>query len=104
MIWGDKIADDRGLMEAFEWDENKAQDNLIKHGISFEEASTVFEDLNGITLEDTEHSFQEVRYIEIGQSDRNRLLLVSYTERGTRFRIISARPCTPREARLYDPS
>ncbi len=91
-------------MEAFEWDDTKTQQNLIKHGISFEEASTVFEDLNGITLEDPEHSFQEVRYIVIGKSDRNRLLLVSYTERSTRFRIISARPCTPREARLYDPS
>jgi uncharacterized protein len=91
-------------MEIFEWDETKAQSNLVKHGMSFEEASTVFEDRNGITLEDIPHSFQEVRYIEIGQSDRNRLLLVSYTERESRFRIISARHCTPREARLYDPS
>jgi uncharacterized protein len=91
-------------MEAFEWDGNKAQQNLIKHGISFEEAATVFEDLNGITLEDPEHSFQELRYIEIGQSDRNRLLLVSYTERTPHFRIISARTCTSTEARLYDPS
>jgi uncharacterized protein len=91
-------------MEPFEWDEDKAQRNLIKHGVSFEEAATVFEDFNAVTIEDTEHSFQEMRYIEVGVSDRNRLLLVSYTERETRLRIISARPCTSREARLYDPS
>jgi uncharacterized protein len=92
----------------FEWDDNKADRNLNKHGISFEEASTVFEDPNGVTIADTEHSFQELRYIEIGFSDRNRLLLVVYTDRETYFRIISARPCTAREANLYylyyDPS
>jgi uncharacterized protein len=91
-------------MEPFEWNETKAQHNLIKHGVSFEEASTVFEDLNSVTIEDTKHSFQELRYIDVGLSDRRRLLLVSYTERETRIRIISARPCTTREARLYDPS
>jgi uncharacterized protein len=91
-------------MEPFEWDETKAQRNLIKHGVSFEEAATVFEDHNAVTIEDTAHSFQELRYIDIGLSDRHRLLLVSYTERATRIRIISARPCTTREARLYDPS
>jgi uncharacterized protein len=57
-----------------------------------------------VTIEDTEHSFQEMRYIEIGVPNRNRLLLVSYTERETRLWIISARRCTSREARLYDPS
>jgi uncharacterized protein len=90
-------------MEPFEWDEDQAQRNLIKHGVSFEEAATVFEDLNVVTFEDTDHSFQELRYIDIGLSDRYRLLLVSYTDRETSIRIISARPCTPREARLYDP-
>ncbi len=64
----------RKLMDLFEWDKNKAQSNFIKHGVSFEEAEC------------------------------DRLLLVSYTERGNRIRIISARPCTSQEARLYDPS
>jgi uncharacterized DUF497 family protein len=56
-------------MEPFEWDETKAQRNLIKHGVSFAEAATVFEDLNAVTIEDTEHSFQELRYIDIGLSE-----------------------------------
>jgi uncharacterized protein len=91
-------------MEPFEWDENKAQRNFIKHGVSFEEASTVFEDTDAVTFEDTEHSFEELRYINIGLSECNRLLLVVYTERGNCIRIISARSCTAQEARLYDPS
>ncbi len=91
-------------MGSFEWDENKAQINFTKHGVSFEEASTVFEDTDAETFEDTEHSFEELRYIDIGLSKYNRLLLVVYAERGNRIRIISARPCTSQEARLYDPS
>jgi uncharacterized protein len=86
----------------FEWDENKANANFRKHGVSFEEAETVFLDSNTVTLSDITHSVTEERYIDIGLSSKGRLLLVSYTERGSRIRIISSRLCTAREARLYD--
>lgn len=86
----------------FEWDVNKAKSNLNKHGVSFEEAETVFDNYGSITFEDLEHSFEELRYIEIGFSANGRLLLIVYTERGDRIRIISARPCTGNERKLYD--
>ena len=60
----------------FEWDEQKADRNAIKHGVSFEEAKTVFADLNSMTIDDLEHSIEEDRYIDIGTSDRGRLLVV----------------------------
>ena len=60
----------------FEWDEQKADLNAIKHGVSFEEAKTVFADLNSMTIDDLEHSIEEDRYIDIGTSDRGRLLVV----------------------------
>ncbi|HEY9640559.1 MAG TPA: BrnT family toxin [Coleofasciculaceae cyanobacterium] len=88
----------------FEWDDNKSDRNFKKHGVRFEEATTVFLDPNAVTLSDTLHSTEEDRYIEIGLSSRGRLLLVVYAERGSRIRIISSRLCTPREARFYDPS
>jgi hypothetical protein len=88
----------------FEWDVNKADRNLIKHGVTFEEAETVFDDLNSATLEDPTNAFEELRYIDIGFSAQGRLLLVVYTERGSRIRIISARPCTAQERKFYDPS
>jgi uncharacterized protein len=86
----------------FEWDDNKAKRNLKKHGVSFQEASTVFDDAYSVTLEDLEHSFEELRYIEIGFSENDRLLLVVYTERGSQIRIISARSCTGNERKIYD--
>lgn len=61
----------------FEWDENKAQNNIKKHGVSFEEASTVFADLLSLTIPDPSHSTDEERYIIVGESHRNRLLVVS---------------------------
>ncbi|NJL39963.1 MAG: BrnT family toxin [Leptolyngbyaceae cyanobacterium RM2_2_4] len=89
-------------MQLFEWDEQKSDRNFSKHGIRFEEAETVFLDPNSITLFDITHSIEENRYIDIGFSFEGRLLLVVYTERNSRIRIISARLCTDKEARLYD--
>ena len=86
----------------FEWDENKGESNFQKHGVRFEEATTVFADPDLVTLFDTKHSADEERYINIGFSNRGRLLVVVHTMRSSQIRIISSRPCTFREARLYD--
>jgi hypothetical protein len=86
----------------FEWDTQKADSNIKKHGINFEEASTVFGDYLSLTYPDTAHSIQEERYILIGLSDKNRILIVSHTQRGERIRIISARPATKRERDFYE--
>jgi uncharacterized protein len=88
----------------FEWDEQKADRNVIKHGVDFAEAKTVFADINSITIDDLEHSIEEDRYIDIGISDRGRLLVVVYTERGNSIRIISSRCATNREIRIYEQS
>ena len=88
----------------FEWDEQKADRNEIKHGVNFAEAKTVFADLNSITIDDFEHSIEEDRYIDIGISDRGRLLVVIYTERGDSIRIISSRCATNQEIRIYEQS
>ena len=73
------------IME-FEWDRNKAERNLIKHGVSFNEAKTVFDDLLYVDFYDPSHSDNEDRYLIIGESERGRLLIVSYTERGNKNR------------------
>jgi uncharacterized DUF497 family protein len=86
----------------FEWDPNKAARNLQKHGVSFEEAATVFRDDLSITATDPDHSAEEERYITVGLSGHNRLLMVSHTERGDSVRIISARELTPRERKQYE--
>ena len=86
----------------FESDPNKARENCTKHRVSFEEAATVFFDPLEVTVYDPDHSIDEDRYISIGQSTFDRLLVVSYTERGTTIRIISARTATPRERREYE--
>ena len=88
----------------FEWNENKASANVQKHGIQFDEAKTVFNDPNSITIPDTEHSLDEARYIDIGFSAQGRLLVVVYTERGSKIRIISSRQATATEARIYGQS
>lgn len=86
----------------FEWDDNKARRNLEKHGVSFEEAQTVFVDpLAGIRA-DPDHSFGEVREIITGHSEAGRLLLVSFTQRGEAIRIINARPATRSERKHYE--
>lgn len=86
----------------FEWDERKARDNLRKHGVSFEEASTVFADPLSSTIADEEHSAMEERSVIIGESNRLRLLVVVFTDRDERIRIISARLPTRRERRDYE--
>ena len=86
----------------FEWDESKAQQNTEKHGVSFEEASTVFGDPFSRTIFDAEHSVNEERYIDIGRSSQDRMLVVAYTEREDRIRIVSARVATTRERRNYE--
>ena len=86
----------------FEWDEEKAKANLKKHRVSFEEATTVFIDPFSMTIPDPDHSMDEQRYIDIGTSDNDRVLVVVYTERGLNTRIISCRKATPSERKLYE--
>ncbi|MEG4803956.1 BrnT family toxin [Microcoleus sp. ARI1-B5] len=86
----------------FEWDENKAAANQSKHGVSFEEAKTVFDDRLYVDFYDPDHSDEEDRYIIIGASRRGRLLIVSYTERGDAIRLISAREVTRGEREVYE--
>lgn len=86
----------------FEWDPAKAAENLAKHGVSFAEAATVFRDPLSVTGSDPDHSFDEERFITFGVSIRGRLLVVAYTERGDIIRIISARPVTAGERKIYE--
>jgi len=86
----------------FEWDEDKAAGNLKKHKVSFTEAATVFGDPLSITFPDPDHSVDEDRFITIGTSDRDRVLVVSHTDRDDRIRIISARKATRRERKVYE--
>jgi uncharacterized DUF497 family protein len=88
----------------FEWDSAKAASNLAKHGVSFREALTVFEDPLAVIFEDEEHSRGELREIIIGHSDQSRLLLACFTERSGKVRIINARPATRRERDHYEKS
>jgi len=86
----------------FEWDKAKAAANLRKHKIGFDEAQTVFADDLSITVTDVEHSAVEERLMIIGKSHRQRLIVVVYTERSRRIRLISARKATRRERRQYE--
>jgi uncharacterized DUF497 family protein len=86
----------------FEWDPNKAAQNLRKHNVTFEEAATVFRDDLSITIPDPDHSMEEERFITVGLSSQNRLLMIAHVERGDCIRIISARELTPRERRQYE--
>jgi len=86
---------------SFEWDEEKAKANLKNHRVSFEEATTVFSDPFSITIPDPDHPTEQ-RYIDIGNSDRGRVLVVVYTERGATIRIISCRKAKPTERRRYE--
>jgi uncharacterized DUF497 family protein len=89
-------------MLEFEWDPDKAASNAAKHGVSFEEAATVFGDPLSLTAYDPDHSQDEDRFITMGSSVDNRLLLVSHTDREDRIRIISARLATRRERKAYE--
>lgn len=86
----------------FEWEQRKAAANLRKHGVSFEEAATVFEDDLSLTGADPDHSVGEHRYITFGISAQRRLLVVSDTECGDRIRVLSARPATKPERKIYE--
>ena len=86
----------------FEWDEDKAASNLAKHGVSFDEAKTVFEDPLFLDYYDPDHSNDEHRFIIVGQSWEGRLLMVSYTERADAVRLISSRATTSEERRFYE--
>ena len=88
----------------FEWDAQKAAINKNKHGVSFEEASTVFGDPLSLTIDDPLHSINEERFIIIGKSCQQRTLIVVHTERGNKIRIISARLATSREKKTYEES
>jgi len=85
-----------------EWDPVKAESNLRKHGVSFEEAASVLSDTLSITLPDPDHSREEERFLLLGQAATGRFLIVAITERGDTVRIISARTMTPRERRVYE--
>lgn len=86
----------------FEWDESKAATNLRKHGIAFDEAKTVFLDRFALTAYDEKHSDDEDRYVIMGVSNRFRLLMVSFTERGHEIRLISARIASTKERKDYE--
>jgi uncharacterized protein len=90
------------VLEGFEWDPDKAEANLQKHGVSFYEAATAVLDELAQVREDEIHSEEEIRYILIGRSFRGRTLVVAHAVRGDRVRIISARVATPAETRAYE--
>ncbi|KOR29029.1 hypothetical protein TI03_03340 [Achromatium sp. WMS1] len=86
----------------FEWNPQKAEINSKKHGVSFEEASSVFGDTLSVTYPDPEHSMNEERFVMIGLSSKQQVLVISHMYRGKTVRIISARPATKREQRFYE--
>jgi uncharacterized protein len=88
----------------FEWDENKALTNRAKHGVTFEEAATVFGDPLSLTISDPAHSQTEDRFIILGTSHNGKLLVVVHTERDDSIRIISARRATRKERKNYEES
>ena len=86
----------------FEWDADKARSNERKHGVSFDEAATVFADRFSLNMPDPSHSDEEQRFLVLGRSIRARLLVVAYAERGPRTRLITARKASPTERRRYE--
>ena len=86
----------------FEWDAAKAQSNLSKHAVAFEEALTVFDDPLSTTVVDPDHSLSEERLVIFGRSNYGRVLAVMHTERGTRIRVISDREATRLERGAYE--
>jgi uncharacterized protein len=86
----------------FEWDPKKARLNLKKHGVSFDEAATVFYDPLSATFYDPDHSEGEQRLITVGVSSQNHLLVVAHTERVSVVRIINARPATAHERKKHE--
>jgi uncharacterized DUF497 family protein len=86
----------------FEWDPKKSEGNLKKHGVTFQEAATVFGDPLAITFNDPDHSEEEERCLTFGLSLQNRLVVVSHTERANKTRIISARLMDRKEKVIYE--
>jgi uncharacterized DUF497 family protein len=86
----------------FAWDEKKAASNISKHGISFEEAATVFGDPLSDTFPDPDHSLEEHRFVIIGSSESGKILVVAHTDDGELVRIISAREVTHEERKSYE--
>ena len=86
----------------FEWDRRKAERNLRKHGVSFDEAVTVFADPFELTVDDPDHSLDEDRFVSVGRSAFDRLLVVGYSERGSKIRLIFARRATMPERFDYE--
>jgi uncharacterized DUF497 family protein len=89
------------MLHGFEWDPAKAESNLSKHGVSFEQAATVFDDPLSRTIPDPEHSEVEDRFLTVGRSASDDLLVVCHCERRERIRIINAQPAEPHECRDY---
>ena len=88
----------------FAWDEKKAATNLAKHGVSFEDAATVFGDPLSGTFDDPDHSAEERRFVIIGMSENGRMLIVAHTDEGDVVRLISAREPTRGEREFYEES
>ena len=86
----------------FEWDPEKAKANARKHGVEFGEAMTVFGDPLEVTIADPDHSEDEQRFLSIGTSTAGRLVVVAYTERAGRTRLINAREASPQEREHYE--
>jgi hypothetical protein len=86
----------------FEWDEVKARENARKHKVTFEEAVSVFTDPFLLTFPDEKHSETEDRFVSIGRSERERVLLVVHTDRGDAIRLISCRKATSAERKTYE--
>ena len=86
----------------FEWDGTKAGANARKHGVRFEEAATAFGDSLSVTVSDPGHSLDEDRFLLLGMTRRNRLVVVSHTERADTIRLISARVATAKERKGYE--
>lgn len=91
-------------MFKFDWDEQKAASNLLKHKIAFAEAVSVFFDAHAVTYPDGEHSRGESRFITFGLSDRQRVIVVAHVEIAGGIRIISARRVTREERKIYEES
>jgi len=87
---------------SFEWDSRKARSNFVKHSVTFEEATTVFADPLSLTIYDPQHSLIEQRFITMGQTIAEKLLVVAHTDRGDNIRIISARRASRRERKDYE--
>ena len=88
----------------FAWNEKKASSNLVKHGVSFGEATTVFGDPLSNAFPDADHSAEEQRFVLVGSSEQGRILVVAHTDDGEVVRLISAREATPGERKSYEES